>query len=162
VTKQWAPPKKPHRQWTTEIRQEILSHILDGVGIEEAGRIAGVTKSVFADWRAWGKRGIEPYAQFYEAIDVTVHQEEAWHVKNLRKHAGEDWRASTWWLARKYPKKYSEKHLIAEAAKEAVEEGRVRLSIPVLREYLAKLGYDLVPLKSGAEEANDAEDQSED
>lgn len=160
------PPKKPHKKWTPEVLEEIIAAVEDGCWQRTSALAAGVPGTIWDEWARWGKAGYEPYASFLVDLEIAEGRGILWWVRVIKKHAsGEsvyvlkdndgnetgvknigDWRPATWFLSRKDPKRFSEKETLRQAAQEALEQEQIELSIPVLENYLGKLGWGLVPL----------------
>lgn len=178
-------PQKLHELFVQPILDGIVDSIEKGNYRWTAARARGVKRAVWEDWARWASAGVEPYASFWERIESAEAIACEWHVENMRKVAGGlntvpihdkdgneigvrtvgDWRPSTWWLSRKFTKDWSEKATLQQAAETAIAEEQIELSIPLLEQYLAKVGYRLLPLdtepgRSDTEVSNDTRQAS--
>lgn len=160
------PPKKLHELWRPEVLDEVVRLVEVGNYRLAAGLACGVKRTTWENWMLWARGGHEPYAEFGTRLDAAEAKAHCWHVENMRNHAkGDnhvvlkdakgnevgvrtigDWRPSTWWLSRKFAHDWSEKATLQQAAETAIQQEEIELSIPLLEQYLAKVGYRLLPL----------------
>lgn len=160
------PPTKPHRLFTTDVLNAIVEHVSQGNYKGAAARAQGVTRSVWDQWLRWGNAGIEPYAEFVGRVESAEAAAHVYFVALMKKAAAGDnvvvlhdadgrevgvrtvgdWRAAAWWLSRKFAHDWSEKATLQQAAETAIQQEEIELSIPLLEQYLSKLGYRLLPM----------------
>lgn len=160
------PPKALHELWRPEIIDEIVRKVEVGNYRLAAAMACGVKRTTWENWMLWGRSGFEPYAELGARLDAAEALAHCWHVENMRNHAtGQnwrvlcdkdgnekklvpcgDWRPSTWWLSRKFAHDWSEKATLQQAAETAIQQEEIELSIPLLEQYLSKVGYRLLPL----------------
>ncbi len=174
------PPKQPHRLFVPKVLDEIVASVNDGVWPETAARAQGVAHAIWYEWVRWGRAGHEPYAEFIDRVETGEAVANQWHVRNMRKCASGDnvivlrdasgnevgvskvgdWRPSTWWLSRKFPKQWSEREALRQAAEDAIAKDEMQLPLELLEKYLEKAGYKLVPLdkEAGRETKENGED----
>lgn len=180
----YSPPEKPHRLFKEDLLEEVLSAVEDGCFPSTAARASGIATTTWEEWLRWGRLGFEPYADLVDRLEQSEAKACVWHVRNMKKHAAGDgvvilkdakgnetgvrtvgdWRPSTWWLARKFAKQWAEKEVLRQVAEEAIEDEKIELPIPLLKQYLAKLGFDVVPLNDSpgrsTQETKDATSKS--
>jgi len=93
---------------TPKLRKEIVSLIKAGCFIEMTCALVGINKSTYY---AWMKRGKESKRRthlrtFYDEVTRAHAICELRMVKIISKAAEEDWRASAWFLERKFPQRW--------------------------------------------------------
>lgn len=116
---------------TPEIQQTIFDHITRGLPMRTAALVAGVSVRSINDWRTRGKSGEEPYASFYEAVELAKAQFAAVHAGVINE-AGRlgDWKASAWLLERRTSAFVKREKVEAEAKVEHSGGVKVELYIP--------------------------------
>jgi hypothetical protein len=97
--------RKPGRPTlcTPEATAEVARYVTRGLPVKTAARAAGVSVRSINDWLVRGKAGEEPYADFYEAIELAKAEFMAVHVSVIDE-AGRtkgNWQASAWLLERR-------------------------------------------------------------
>ncbi len=81
----------------------LLDSIRAGMHLQQAAALAGVGHTTFQKWMRMGEEGAEPYASFRHAAMSAEAMSEQDHVKAVAM-AGQfgDWRASAWFLERRW------------------------------------------------------------
>lgn len=86
---------------TPEVTQRIVVQIAAGASFTAACAHAGVGRSTGKEWRAKGRQGIEPYAEFERAMELA---EDAWQASaETMVYRARDWKAQAWMLERRRP-----------------------------------------------------------
>lgn len=108
-------------------RQLLLQEIADGNTFENACACAGIPRRTFYEWTAKGEQGIEPYAEFYQAVIRAKAEAEAEHVQIIRKAAKEGtWQASAWFLERRNPEHWGRRILEVKGESELTADAQDR------------------------------------
>jgi hypothetical protein len=106
----------------------IVLAVRSGLFRAEAARAARVSRTTIHNWEERGEDAIaaaqehveegqqvtpadvpeseRPYVEFALDLDQAEAEVEGWHVRNIKRHAEKDWKASSWWLARKHPERW--------------------------------------------------------
>jgi hypothetical protein len=112
---------------TPERRDGICDAIRAGVRPEIAAVYNGIGARTYYRWMQLGRAADAEavYAEFVEAVEVSLAEWEARDVLLIGEAAKEDWHAAAWRLERRLPKVYGkrERHEIANA-----DEGPFRIS----------------------------------
>lgn len=120
-------------KFTPDVRKAIIDGITAGLTYTHVCRMVGIEYETFNQWRKRGaalsEKDEDGYFEFSEALTRAEHQTSLSMMANIRKCAqgykvkrsfvnkkGElityedeipsDWRASAWWLERRYPDEY--------------------------------------------------------
>lgn len=89
------PPQKPP-PWTPEQLRQISGYVTAGLSIPVACEAAGVKWTTAKDWLQQGKRGVERFVPFSDAMRQGKAMHEAACRIAVSKHMGSDWRAAAW------------------------------------------------------------------
>lgn len=106
----------------------IVLAVRSGMFRAEAARAAGIGRTSIHNWEERGEDAIaaaqehvaedqqvgpddvpeadRPYVEFTLALDEAEAEIEGWHIRNIKRHADKDWKASSWFLARKHPERW--------------------------------------------------------
>jgi len=87
--------------------EQLLGCLTVGIPMNAAAAIIGLPKSTLYSWLKRGR--IEPggpYGQFVQRYEQVVARLEAAHVATVLKAAKTDWRASVWFLERRFPERW--------------------------------------------------------
>lgn len=105
---------------TSELQDEIISHIQEGLNFREACVAAGIGKTTFYRWKAWGakaKRG--KFRDFWDALArARVFYKRA-RLKTIRR-ASEESPVETRVVKKRIPRKDSEGNVVYEEITEVV------------------------------------------
>ena len=106
-------------------REEFLVRLEAGDTDANVCAVMRVHVGVFYRWLADGEdrapseaepqghRGRSPYREFREDITRARSVSRSNHIVTIARAASAgDWRASAWWLARRHPEEFSERHVI--------------------------------------------------
>jgi Terminase small subunit len=93
---------------TKEITDRVCESISHGLNIGQAAALAGISRDALEKWRTAGKRGLEPYASFLKAYEQAELECQANLVRIWTAAAPSDWRACKEFLARRWPRTYSD------------------------------------------------------
>jgi len=92
---------------THDIIAKVDARIREGLSRERALRAAGVPPSVYRQWFKLGKDGVQPYAQWLNALEEAEANAEDDRVQKIRDN--KDWKAQAWLLERRYPERWGQK-----------------------------------------------------
>lgn len=125
-------------KFTPDVRKAIIDGVTAGLTYTHVCRIVGIEYETFNQWRKKGAALLEKdddgYFEFSEMLTRAEHQTSLSMMANIRKCAqgyklkrsfvnkkGElityeddvpsDWRASAWWLERRYPDEYGRQRI---------------------------------------------------
>ena len=84
---------------TAQSMQVIVAAIRDGATFTLAAAAGGITFQTFNEWR-------KSFSDFSEMVDGAVAESALFHLRNIKKHADEDWRASSWIMEHRFPHEY--------------------------------------------------------
>ena len=93
---------------TKAITDRVCESISHGLNIGQAAALAGISRDALEKWRTAGKRGLEPYASFLKAYEQAELECQANLVRIWTAAAPSDWRACKEFLARRWPRVYSD------------------------------------------------------
>lgn len=141
---------------TPELQERIVKLVQTGNYMETAARAVGISKKTLYEWLARGNKGERPFAEFRAAVEKASGEAETIHVAMLaRAAAAGSVAASTWWLERRFPKRFGRKLEIAGDADNP-------LGVQVATMDLSKLSIDELRLmKSLRDKAAIAVDDDE-
>ena len=93
---------------TPKLRKQIVRLIIAGYFTDRTCDIVGINKSTNYDWMKRGKESKRrnKYKIFYNEVTQAHAISEAIALSIISKAAEIDWRASAWWLERRYPEKW--------------------------------------------------------
>jgi hypothetical protein len=112
------------------VSEIVLNYMRDGMTLRDSCALGGVSKRTF---HVWVKEDPALYAQLQKArLECKVV-----HVRNIRNHAQEDWKASAWLLERMFPKEFSRRTVIELPNRDADEDVFVRVPTPEEAQRLA-------------------------
>jgi len=139
------PPSKSERGRRPKINQAKINKICDyvkqGNYLKTAAQLVKLSPSTLIRWMNTGRDLLEedmensnkmepsnkvlknPYVQLLMQIEEAEALAEALHVQNIRQVAGKgNWTASAWYLERKHPDKWANKHKLEERKLKIMEE----------------------------------------
>ena len=96
---------RPTKLVDDDTQQRILNAIRLGLGIDDAAVYAGINRSTFFRWQAWGEEGKEPYASFCDALKNARIECKMRLLANLERFS-ENWIVSAWRLERMFPDEF--------------------------------------------------------
>lgn len=130
TSKRYGRPAKLLEEQTAET---ILDAVREGMHVQSAAALAGVSYSTLKGWLQKSRDGAEPYASFAAALLAAEAMSEQDHVKAVSM-AGKfgDWRASAWFLERRWAGKRWQQR------KELEVQGEVRQKHVVLVDKLER------------------------
>ena len=94
-----------------DLKNETVRLIRSGIFTKTACQLVGIGETTFYRWIEMGKKGIEPYREFWESIKKARAVAEVKHVEQIYRASFTDWRASAWWLERTHPNRWGKKIL---------------------------------------------------
>ena len=104
-------------------RTTILNQLIQSVMVEAieggnyattAAEAAGIGKSTHYEWMEKGEQGIEPYAEYADAIKKAEAIAESNAVKVIKAASLENWTSGSWYLERKFPDKWGRKDKLTQ------------------------------------------------
>jgi hypothetical protein len=111
---------------TPELQAQIVLELSNGSSIRSACEAVDITPATYCNWMVWGaKQSSGAYFEFVEAIKKVEEDEEAWHVRNIKKHSEFMWTASAWYLERKHPDKWAKREPVAPQPQRESEQERL-------------------------------------
>lgn len=135
-------------KFTPERTSIIIRALREGNTQEVSSRLAGISRTLFRDWRTKGKEGDPRYAQFAEDIDNALAEAEAEMVARVRTASFDTWQAAAWWLERRKPDDWGKREPKTDTTPANAGFDLSRLSIADMRTY-----YQL-RLKGATEDAD--------
>lgn len=103
--------------------QVILNHVKSGLTVKDACALAGVGQRTFYTWR-------RERPAISAALKKAETEAKSFHIRNIREHSCQDWKASAWYLERKYPNEWGKRMVVVEPPKEAESGILVRVPSP--------------------------------
>lgn len=100
----------------------LIDAISQGAPIRTACRAVGVSRSTLYRWRH--DHDIE------RRILKARLEGKLFHIRNINRHAENDWRASAWLLERMYPKEFSRRTVIESPKRDSDDDVFVRVPTP--------------------------------
>lgn len=96
--------KRQIRRKPAVVKEEILSNLKEGMTIEAAALLAGVTRGTYYNYR-------EKDEEFAEAADQAARFAEAVFLQRIKQSAldRQDWRAWAWLLEKRFPQDYGKR-----------------------------------------------------
>ena len=128
------------------VQEKIISALVAGNYQEIAAQYAGVGKTTYFKWLAWGREEIERlemdeaaepdptktvFANFVEAVEEARAGIEVRLTTGIILAAKDDWHAGAWFLERSFPQRYGR----VDKTQISTEEGKpleINISIPDL------------------------------
>tara|TARA_B100000287_G_C20648042_1_gene785835 strand:- start:1380 stop:1769 length:390 start_codon:yes stop_codon:yes gene_type:complete len=95
---------------TAEVTKSICNFLRAGYFVEDASRMAGISRTTLYRWIDRGKKERDEeedslYADFVDAIEKARAEAEGFHLNVINKAASRGvWQASSWWLERSFEK----------------------------------------------------------
>lgn len=117
-------------KFTDANRKIILDKIEKGLSRESAAAAAKVTTRTIRNWLERGRKGELGFVQFLNDVELAEHKAEGVYVNYVLQAAKKDWRAAAWWLARRFPQRWSENRIAEEQMKVFVAALRETLPEP--------------------------------
>ena len=91
--------KKPYKQ-TPKTVKIILDSIGSGLTQRDSAVLAGISEDTLSLWK-------RDNSEFSEQIRQKQIENKLRHINIINKASEKDWKASSWWLERKYPDEFS-------------------------------------------------------
>ena len=125
----------PKPKLTTEIAEESIRLVKAGASNSDVIAYIGVTETTFYRWLREPRT--EPERQLSQGLKKAETERKLWHLQRIHKAAEEgDWKASAWYLERRYPNEYARTQRItgevvttqrSDALTEAIKETAKRM-----------------------------------
>lgn len=100
----------------------VINLVRSGSSLKDACHQAGVGYSTFFRWKAQNP-------DLSSRVKKAESDGKQWHIQNIRKHAEKDWKASAWFLERKFPREYG-KRVINIEPKQSEASGGILVKVP--------------------------------
>lgn len=94
---------------TPEIIKEIVDALRMGVYFDAACAAAGVTKDTGWNWMKRGRKGEQPFAEFFSLVGKANGEMQKFYNTSIFAHSKKNWQAAAWYLERRFPKRYGRK-----------------------------------------------------
>jgi hypothetical protein len=95
-----------HSKFTPEIGETICKLVSLGVRLEAAAESEGVCRRTVYNWRDAGRNGKRLYVKFADDLEAALSRAEVAHTLNIIRAGAKDWRASAFFLEKRYPDQY--------------------------------------------------------
>lgn len=96
----------PKPKLTSEIAEESIRLVKAGASNSDVIAYIGVTETTFYRWLREPRT--EPERQLSQGLKKAETERKLWHLQRIHKAAEEgDWKASAWYLERRYPNEYA-------------------------------------------------------
>jgi len=109
-------PRGPGRptKWNPARQEAICGYLREGLPLETCAQLAGINRSTILSWKAKGREGIEPYDEFYRAVNQATADAERVLLADIRRASRDrnQWQAAAWILERRHPTQYGYKREI--------------------------------------------------
>ena len=89
-------------KYSKEITEELCSWIRIGNTAKDSAALCGIGESTFYEWK-------EKHPEFAESIKAADILCKAENIKKIQLASDKDWKASAWWLERKYKKEFAQR-----------------------------------------------------
>lgn len=123
----------------TDISAErIRQAVRKGATWQLAAAAAGVGRSTLMDWKAKGKRGEQPYADFLDSLKRAEAERADEALEHIQKAAGTSWQAAAWYLERRYPQTFALRRPVERDEKPPTEEEAAALVAEAAKLAVAK------------------------
>ena len=84
---------------TDATRTTILKALRHGATYKRAAEAAGIHRDTLHEW-------MRNDPDFSEMVDAAVAESALFHLRNIKEHATDDWRASAWMMEHRFPHEY--------------------------------------------------------
>lgn len=142
------------RNMNAKVREPIIDKIVENIRLGApfvvACNVAGISRATFRDWRI-----ADPTID--ERLKAAQGDFETTHLRNIRNHSAEDWKASAWVLERRVPHRYAKK-LILNGTRIETDTGLL-VQVPTPDKNSASL-EDIATLKEELTRAQEAFDKA--
>lgn len=142
------------RNMNAKVRQPIIDKIVEnirlGAPLVVACSVAGISRATFSAWRT-------DDSSIDEQLKAAQGDFETAHLRNIRNHSAEDWKASAWVLERRVPHRYAKK-LILNGTRIETDTGLL-VQVPAPPKDSASL-EDIATLKEELARAQEAFDKA--
>lgn len=93
------------------LTKKMCKCIEEGNYISTACKLVGIERHTHYDWMKYGKKGIKPFKDYYDAVNEAKARAEANMVEVVHDSAILDKNigAAQWWLARMHPERWAKK-----------------------------------------------------
>lgn len=107
--KKYPRPDKVRRQLTTKLIEEIVAYIEMGNHEEIAASSAGVPLDVYRKWKQKGEQPTSSgmYFKLVFEVDMALARNERFATANIMRAMPTDWRASGWFLERRFSQRWA-------------------------------------------------------
>ena len=106
-----------------ELVEEICKHLGDGVPMDYAAALCGVSGESVRNWRT-------KYPRFDQSVCEAIARGVQSRLAVIKKAAESDWRAASWWLEHVLPERFARNRLEVTGADGAPLSAGVQLYLP--------------------------------
>lgn len=129
------------------VSEVVLNYLRDGMSLRDSCALAGVSRRRFHQW-------VSEDSALSAQVKKARLDSKLVHVRNIRNHAQEDWKASAWLLERMFPKEFSKRTVIELPKRDSDDDVFVRVPTP---EEARQLAIERAKAKGIAEAAGSGE-----
>lgn len=135
---------------TPEVTAKVCEAIREGMYLEHAGPLVGVTYTTICNWRTWGAEGREPYASFLDAVkeaEAVFVQDNLGAIRGAQ--GGKDaapWTNRAWLLERRMPRLYGR---TVQEVEHSGTVGLLKVELPELPDLDADARLALIRAQGG-------------
>lgn len=108
------------------VSEVVLNYLRDGMSLRDSCALAGVSRRRFHQW-------VSEDSALSAQVKKARLDSKLVHVRNIRNHAQEDWKASAWLLERMFPKEFS-KRTVIELPKTHEADDAILVRVPTPEE----------------------------
>lgn len=108
------------------VSEVVLNYLRDGMSLRDSCALAGVSRRRFHQW-------VSEDSALSAQVKKARLESKLVHVRNIRNHAQEDWKASAWLLERMFPKEFS-KRTVIELPKTHEADDAILVRVPTPEE----------------------------
>lgn len=87
--------------------ERIRQAVRKGATWAMAAQVAGIGRSTLMEWKARGKTGEQPYADFLDRLKRAQAERAEEALEKIQSAAGTSWQAAAWFLERTYPDRFA-------------------------------------------------------
>lgn len=109
------PPKKQQGRkglYSPEIVDKLIEVIAAGGSDKDAYLVVGIAHETFYNW-------LEKHDDFREKVTRARAANKVAHIQNIKTASATDWRASGWWLERRWPEEFAQQLIVKVSAEDA-------------------------------------------
>lgn len=107
-------PNKTGRKglYSPAIVDKLIEVISAGGSDKDAYTLAGISHEAFYNW-------LEKHSEFREKVTRARAENKVSHIQNIKTASKTDWRASGWWLERRWPEEFAQQLIVKVTPEDA-------------------------------------------